>query len=208
MTTVVKKDCHKSLALSFGFPHQADSAKSKWNSLSEHAKRNHILFRELKKCCLLCFSQYLNSRAFRAHHKQCRFMFMKKKCNRYTLHLTRLSVAGQSSAQRENTQPLALQHCENSHPGSEACWWDRIYRETLSEPTHTAIVLWLEDLQLPPLNLSHIIIYPLQTQVPKTVPILFLFMLVTVFCFSLTLTLTHTNIHAHTMFPAVLNYTT
>lgn len=66
--------------------------------------------------------------------------------------------------------------------------------ETLAEPTHTAAALWLED---PPsllhlLNLSHIIIYPLQSQVPKAVPILFLFKLVMFFCPA------HIHMRAHT----------
>lgn len=78
--------------------------------------------------------------------------------------------------------------------------------ETLAEPTHIAAALRLED---PPsflhlLNLSHIIIHPLQSQVPKTVPILFLFKLVMFFCPA------HTHMHAHThthkMVPAVVNY--
>lgn len=66
--------------------------------------------------------------------------------------------------------------------------------ETLAEPTHIVAALRLED---PPsflhlLNLSHIIIHPLQSQVPKTVPILFLFKLVMFFCPA------HTHMHAHT----------
>lgn len=50
------------------------------------------------------------------------------------------------------------------------------------------------------LNLSHIIRYPLWSQIPKTVPILFLFILAMFFC--------PAHIHTHKLVPAVVNYST
>lgn len=155
MTTVVKKNCHKTLAMSFEFSPSSwfSKVKMKWpvRACQEESFTAQRARRES-----LCFSQYLISKAFRTTINYTSLCL----CKRNWKYCAQISVTGQASVWRRlgcrsfamNISTLLFYRAVKSMNWGQGISGRTGCAETPAEPTHTAAALWFEDPQPSPLT--------------------------------------------------------